>query len=199
MGQSFWESGVTNDARPEWPGDRPAAEPAAEAAEPSHASSDLITELRERAAEAAARVAQYSQAGEQPEARAEAVLEQSAEPTVEVEKPVAEPAAEEAEKPSAEPAAEAAEPTEEASDQAVSADDFSALEERIQRTVTLVKRERLARAEAEGRAEAAEVHLREQLPKIENLEKEVSGLRTERDRVRQRVERLLLQLDTLEL
>jgi hypothetical protein len=98
-----------------------------------------------------------------------------------------------------EPAAEATEPAGEAASATLSPDDFSALEERIQRTVILVKRERLARAEAEGRAEAAEIHLREQLPQIERLEKEVSGLRTERDRVRQRVERLLLQLDTLEL
>jgi chromosome segregation ATPase len=80
-----------------------------------------------------------------------------------------------------------------------SADDFTALEERVLRTVDLVKRERLARATADERATAAEAQLREAAPVVERLEKEVSALHTERDHVRQRVERLLSQLDALEL
>jgi hypothetical protein len=96
----------------------------------------------------------------------------------------------------AEPVAEtAAEP----SALALSTDDFSALEERIQRAVDLVKRERQARAAAEERANAAEAQLREQAPLAERLANEVGTLRAERDHVRQRVERLLAQLDTLEL
>jgi hypothetical protein len=82
---------------------------------------------------------------------------------------------------------------------ALSADDFSALEERILRAVNLVKRERLARTEAEERAAQAEARLAEQLPMAESLQSEVNALRAERDQVRQRVERLLSQLDALEV
>jgi len=82
---------------------------------------------------------------------------------------------------------------------AVSADDFSALEERIVRAVNLVKRARAAHAAAEERAAQAEVRLREQAPLVEQLQQEVNALRAERDQVRQRVERLLAQLDALEL
>jgi Rad3-related DNA helicase len=89
---------------------------------------------------------------------------------------------------------------------ALSADEFSALEERILKAVNLVKRERLARAAAEERAALAEskasgeVLSVEKLKKdAENLQKEVEILRAERDNVRQRVERLLSQLDALEV
>ena len=82
---------------------------------------------------------------------------------------------------------------------AVSVGDFSALEERIHRTVELVKRERQARVTAEERAAKAEEKLHAQSPVIEKLQNEMSALRAERDQVRQRVERLLSQLDALEL
>jgi hypothetical protein len=91
------------------------------------------------------------------------------------------------------------ESSEESGSIALSADDFSALEERILRAVNLVKRERQVRAEAEERAAKAEAQLHEQFPLIENLQKELSALRGERDHVRQRVDRLLAQLDALEL
>ena len=81
----------------------------------------------------------------------------------------------------------------------MSVDDFAALEERIVRTVDLVKRERQGRAAAEERATQAEARLHEQAPRAEQLEKELHALKTERDHVRQRVERLLAQLDALEL
>jgi hypothetical protein len=81
----------------------------------------------------------------------------------------------------------------------LSVDEFGALEERVLRAVNLVKRERLARSEAEERAAQAEVHLRDQAPLVDRLQAEVHTLRTERDQVRQRVERLLTQLDALEL
>ena len=108
------------------------------------------------------------------------------------------------EEPRAEAAAEsagesAAEPVASSEALALSVDEFSALEERILRAVNLVKRERLTRAAAEERANAAEAQLREQMPLAENLQKEVSALHAERDQVRQRVERLLSQLDALEL
>ena len=101
---------------------------------------------------------------------------------------------------SAEYAAEApAEPRAESSGLTLSVDEFSALEERVQRTVNLVKQERQARVAAEERAAQLEDKLREQAPLAERLQAEVSVLRDERDHVRQRVERLLAQLDALEL
>ena len=82
---------------------------------------------------------------------------------------------------------------------ALSVDDFAALEERVLRAVELVKKERQARAEAEARAARFESELHEQTAHAEQSEKEVTTLRAERDHVRQRVERLLVQLDALEL
>ncbi len=82
---------------------------------------------------------------------------------------------------------------------ALSVDDFAALEDRVLRAVNLVKRERVARAEAEERAGMAEARLAEQVPQVDRLQGELTTLRTERDHVRQRVERLLAQLDALEL
>jgi len=95
------------------------------------------------------------------------------------------------------PAAHA--PTAEPASLALSVDDFSALEDRILRAVNLVKRERLARAEAEERAVKAEALLSERAPLVERLQKDLNVLRSERDMVRQRVEKLLTQLDALEL
>ncbi len=82
---------------------------------------------------------------------------------------------------------------------ALRVDDFKSLEERILRAVEMVKRERQARAVAEERAVQAEARLDEQAPRIEQMEKELQALKGERDHVRQRVERLLSQLDALEL
>jgi chromosome segregation ATPase len=103
---------------------------------------------------------------------------------------------------------------------ALSVDDFAALEERVRRAVDVVKRERQARmaaearaaelearatqaekrqADFEARATLAEAQLLTQSPAMEQLQSELTALRAERDQVRQRVERLLKQLDTLEL
>ena len=96
---------------------------------------------------------------------------------------------------------------------AVSVDDFSALEERVRRAVDVVKRERQARAavearaaeletratESEARASQAEAQVQAQSPVVEQLKSELSALRAEHDQVRERVERLLKQLDALEL
>jgi flagellar biosynthesis/type III secretory pathway protein FliH len=82
---------------------------------------------------------------------------------------------------------------------AVSMDEFSALEERVRRAVELVKRERLARAEAEERAGSAEATLRAQMPVMEQQQSEMHALRAERDQVRKRVELMLAELDALEL
>ncbi len=82
---------------------------------------------------------------------------------------------------------------------ALTLDDFSSLEDRVLRAVNLVKRERLARAAAEQRATEAEARLRDQTAAGDELQKEVHALRAERDHIRQRVEKLLSQLDALEL
>jgi hypothetical protein len=65
----------------------------------------------------------------------------------------------------------------------VSVDEFQALEQKVLRAVEIVKRERDARAAAEAEAAA----LREQL----------AALSVERDSVRQRVEKMLEQMDEL--
>jgi chromosome segregation ATPase len=92
-----------------------------------------------------------------------------------------------------------AEPRVESNALTLSVDEFSALEERILRTVNLVKQERQARIAAEERANAAEEQIGKQAPMVERLEAEIQTLRTERGHVRQRVEKLLAQLDALEL
>jgi uncharacterized coiled-coil DUF342 family protein len=58
----------------------------------------------------------------------------------------------------------------------MAADDFQALEERVLRTVELLK---------------------EQAAQVAQLEEQLSGLQKERDAVRQRIERLLKQIDEL--
>jgi DNA anti-recombination protein RmuC len=93
------------------------------------------------------------------------------------------------------PAAPAAEPE----TLALSSNDFSALEDRILRAVNMVRRERQVRAEAQERAGEAEKQMREQGQLVAQLQKELNAMRTERDRVLQRVDRLLAQLDALEL
>jgi uncharacterized coiled-coil DUF342 family protein len=113
-------------------------------------------------------------------------------------------------------AEEVQEPAEEAAHSealALSVDEFAALEERVLRAVNLVKRERMARVAAEEHvkemeaklAEHAEklndhaAQLTEHLTQVDQLQGEVKTLRAERDHVRQRVERLLSQLDSLEI
>jgi hypothetical protein len=88
----------------------------------------------------------------------------------------------------------------------LSADEFTALEDRILRAVELVKKERRARQEAEDRATVAEAQWVEQAAELDlvkaeldHTKKESEALRGERDQVKQRVERLLSQLDSLEL
>jgi hypothetical protein len=111
----------------------------------------------------------------------------------------ARPEAQQEERRAEEVAEPAAEPVAETNAVTLSVDEFSALEERILRTVNLVKQERQARAAAEERANAAEAVISKHAPLVERLQAEIQLLRTERGHVRQRVERLLAQLDALEL
>jgi hypothetical protein len=82
---------------------------------------------------------------------------------------------------------------------ALSSSDFSALEERVARTVNLVRSERQARAAAEQHAESLHAQLSEQQSVVKNLQEEIRALNAEREQVRQRVDRLLSQLDALEV
>jgi len=82
---------------------------------------------------------------------------------------------------------------------ALSSADFSALEGRVSRAVSLVRSERQARAAAELRITDLDGQLSEQRDLVKTLQEEVSALNAERDQVRQRVEKLLGQLDSLEL
>jgi hypothetical protein len=81
----------------------------------------------------------------------------------------------------------------------VTVNDFAGLEERVMRAVALVKQERQARTKAEERAERAEAALNDKAPRIEQMQAELNALRAERDQVKTRVDRLLEQLDALEL
>jgi hypothetical protein len=83
----------------------------------------------------------------------------------------------------------------------VSVDEFQALEQKVLRAVEIVKREREARAAAEAEVAA----LREQLAaqakdaasQIHAAESQIAAMSQERDGVRQRVEKMLLQMDEL--
>ncbi len=79
----------------------------------------------------------------------------------------------------------------------ISVDEFQALEQKVLRAVEIVKREREARATAE--AEVA--NLRAQLAEAQSLstmvESELTPLTKEREAVRQRVEKMLQQMDEL--
>lgn len=76
-------------------------------------------------------------------------------------------------------------------------DDFSALEERVLRAVEVVKRERAARTEAEQNAERLEKLLDAQTGLLEQAQQQLKSLEREREQVRQRVERLLKQIDEI--
>jgi chromosome segregation ATPase len=74
-------------------------------------------------------------------------------------------------------------------------DDFQALEERIVRTVELLKIERELRSSAERQAAQHAERMEEQAARLARVEEDLAQLRAERDAVRQRIERLLKQLE----
>jgi Mg2+ and Co2+ transporter CorA len=79
----------------------------------------------------------------------------------------------------------------------IAADDFNALEQRVLRTVELLKQERAARAAAEQNASTLQQLLDEQSVQLSKVQDQVKTLEQERETVRQRVERLLKQLDEI--
>ncbi len=76
-------------------------------------------------------------------------------------------------------------------------DDFNALEQRILRTVESLKKEREARAAAEQNANTLQQLLDEQSVELIKAQDRVKALEEEREAVRQRVERMLKQLDEI--
>jgi uncharacterized coiled-coil DUF342 family protein len=74
-------------------------------------------------------------------------------------------------------------------------DYFQALEDRVVRAVEMLKSEREFRSSAERHAAELTHGAEEQAASISRLEDELSGLKKEREAVRQRIERLLKQLD----
>jgi hypothetical protein len=79
----------------------------------------------------------------------------------------------------------------------VTADDFNALEQRVLRAVELLKAEREARATAEQNAATLQQLLDEQSVHLTKVQEQVKTFEQEREAVRQRVERLLKQLDEI--
>ena len=90
----------------------------------------------------------------------------------------------------------------------VSVDEFQALEQKVLRAVEIVKREREARAAAEAEIASLREQLAEQGKSASNrveaaqrekaaAESQIAALNQEREVVRQRVERMLQQMDEL--
>jgi len=79
----------------------------------------------------------------------------------------------------------------------LTADDFNALEQRVLRTVELLKKEREARATAEQNASTLQQLLDEQSAQLTKVQEQVRAFEQERETVRGRVERLLNQLDEI--
>lgn len=79
----------------------------------------------------------------------------------------------------------------------ISADDFHALEEKVFRTIELLKSAREAKAAAERDAARLRQQLEDREEQFESLKAEVVGLRKEREEVRTRIEKMLKQIDAL--
>lgn len=79
----------------------------------------------------------------------------------------------------------------------VSSDDFHSLEEKVYRTIELLKAARDAKAVAERDASRLREQLELREEEIESLRGEMIGLRKEREEVRGRVEKMLRQIDEL--
>jgi uncharacterized protein involved in exopolysaccharide biosynthesis len=82
----------------------------------------------------------------------------------------------------------------------ISVDEFLALEQKVLRAVELIKKEREARAAAEATAASAQAEaaeLREKLASAGAAQTQIETLMREREVVRQRVEKMLAQMDEL--
>jgi septal ring factor EnvC (AmiA/AmiB activator) len=82
---------------------------------------------------------------------------------------------------------------------APSSADFQTLEEKILRTIELLKSARTAKAAAERSAAGLRQELNERDQEMEALRQELIALRREREEVRTRVEKMLDQIESLAL
>jgi septal ring factor EnvC (AmiA/AmiB activator) len=80
---------------------------------------------------------------------------------------------------------------------ALAVDTFSALEERVVRTIELLRSERERRTSAEKQLASTKEELEMQALEASELRNELAALNKERDAVRQRVEHLLEGLDAI--
>jgi uncharacterized coiled-coil DUF342 family protein len=76
-------------------------------------------------------------------------------------------------------------------------DDFHALEEKVFRTIELLKEAREGRVAAERETTRIRQQTGSHTEELESLRREVISLRREREEVRGRVERMLKQIDSL--
>ena len=79
----------------------------------------------------------------------------------------------------------------------VSPDEFHSLEEKVYKTIELLKSAREARATAERDVIRLREQLEEREEEVETLREQMVGLRREREDVRSRVEKMLKQLDAM--
>lgn len=86
---------------------------------------------------------------------------------------------------------------EEAGQQVVTSEEFNALEQRVLRAVELLRTERAARAAAEQKASELEELMEVQGSELAQAQAQLKAHEGERDHVRQRVERMLKQLDEI--
>ncbi len=79
----------------------------------------------------------------------------------------------------------------------ISADEFHALEEKVYRTIELLKTAREGKAAAERDAARLRQQLEDREEEVETVRTQIVGLRKEREDVRGRVEKMLKQIDLL--
>jgi hypothetical protein len=79
----------------------------------------------------------------------------------------------------------------------ISVDEFQALEQKVLRAVEIVKQEREARAKAEAEVASLREQLEFQTLLATEAQASITTLNKERDGVRQRVEKMLQQMDDL--
>ena len=91
----------------------------------------------------------------------------------------------------------ALEAAEQATEQ-VPADDFSALEEKVYRTIELYRAARNSQAAAEREAQRLREQLDERDQQLITLRRESVQLKKEREEIRGRVERMLVQIDSID-
>jgi hypothetical protein len=79
----------------------------------------------------------------------------------------------------------------------ISVDEFQALEQKVLRAVEIIKQEREARAKAEAEIASLKEQLEFQTLVAQEAQTAVTSLTKDRDAVKQRVEKMLQQMDEL--